>query len=63
MEQGSKDDMQIMTGCLGLICLGFITGGIVTLVHGDVSGIVLLLAPLRREAAVAGRIWICSGRA
>jgi hypothetical protein len=46
MEQGSKDGMQIGTGCMGLICLGFIAGGIVTLVRGDITGIVLLLAPL-----------------
>lgn len=46
MSQDSKDIMRVLIGGLSIICLGFITGGIVTLAHGDISGIVLLLLPL-----------------
>ena len=42
----TKDFIRATTVGACLMCLGFVAGGIVTLVHGDISGIALLLSPL-----------------
>jgi hypothetical protein len=46
--------MPVIAGCFGLLAMAGIDGGIVRLVRGDLSGLLLVLGPLAMAAFLAG---------